>query len=120
MNRYVLGVEASNNFVGESNIMVEYMNFPPFKDTTKPTLREANDRVFYLASNWRKTNAGNFEYGKATYVINPLYADKFFIAPGDTGAFAGGWGKPMPMGTLDHWLHLLQPHLSTYKCAFTA
>ena len=113
--RYVLGVEASNNFVGESNIMVEYMNYPPFTNTTKPTLREANDRVVYLASNWRKTNAGNFEYGKATYVINPLYQDKFFIAPGDTGAYAGTWGKPMPIGTLDNWLHLLQPHLSTYN-----
>ena len=50
--RYLLGVEPKNNFAGEQDIMVRYLNYPSFKDPTHPTLREANDRVMYLASNW--------------------------------------------------------------------
>ena len=113
--RYVLGVEATSNFVGEGGIMTHYMGYPPFKNPNHPTLREANDRVFYMASNWDKTDAGNFAYGKATYVANSIYADKFFVAPGDTGAFAHTWPQPTPWGTMTDWLHLLQPHLDTYR-----
>ena len=43
----------------------------------------------YLATNWQKTDAGNFVYGEVTYVVNPIYADKFFIAPWDTGRYVG-------------------------------
>ena len=79
---------------------------------TQPTLREANDRVFYLAANWQKVDAGNFEYGSVTYVVNHLYADKFFIAAADSGAFSSR--MPKTFGTLRAWLHLLPTHLRIY------
>ena len=114
VQRYVLGVEPWNdptggNMQGEGWIMENYMNFPPFKNPQRPTLREANDRVFYLANNLFKKDCGNFQYGELTYVINPLYQDKFFVAPGDTGSHASQYGVPMPMGTLDNFYHLIQP-----------
>ena len=113
--RYVLGVEETNNMIGEGRIMETYMNFPPFKNKYRPTLREANDRVFYLASNLGKKQCGNFQYGDLTYVINPLYQDKWFIAPGDTGEYHTNklYGPPMPMGTLDDFYHLIQPHFAS-------
>ena len=112
IQRYVLGVEHTGNAMGEGGIMESYMGYPPFAHPTQPTLREANDRVFYLATNWQKVNAGNFEYGSVTYVVNHLYADKFFIAAGDSGAYSSK--MPRQFGTLQDWLHLLPVHLSIY------
>ena len=112
LQRYVLGVEHTSNAMGEGAIMENYMGFPPFARPTHPTLREVNDRVFYLASNWQKVDAGNFQYGSVTYVVNHLYSSKFFIAAADTGAYSGR--MPRQFGDLDHWLHLLPTHLSIY------
>lgn len=50
--RYLLGAENASNAVDEGYIMEHYMHHPPFGDPTHPTLREANDRVMYLATNW--------------------------------------------------------------------
>ena len=113
LQRYVLGVEHATNAMGEGRVMEEYMGYPPFRHPTHPTLREANDRVFYLATNWQKLHAGNFEYGRVTYVVNHMYRDKFFIAGADTGAYSSH--LPRQFGTLTDWLHLLQPHLAVYK-----
>ena len=44
------------------------MHFKPFANPQQPTLREANDRVMYLATNWQKTDCGNFIYGEITCV----------------------------------------------------
>jgi hypothetical protein len=113
--RWLLGVEKKGNFEGEcNNIMPNYMHFKPFQHADEPTLREANDRVLYLANNLRKTNCGNFIYGEITYVISPAYSDKFFIAPWDTGANADAH-HPVPYGTLDNFFHLLQTHFDVLK-----
>lgn len=45
-------------------------------------------------------------------MLNPLYADKMFIAPYDTGSFQI---KGTPFGTPDYFFHLIQPHLDIYK-----
>lgn len=112
--RYVMGVESRKNLVGESEIMVDYMGYPPFKNSVSPTLREANDRVFYLANNLGKTAAGNFKYGEVTYVINQNYQDKMFVMPWDTGAYSRPYGPSMstPSGTVQDFLHLIQPHFA--------
>jgi hypothetical protein len=108
--RWLLGVEGKGNFEGEcNNIMTNFMHFAPFEKPDTPTLREVNNRVLYLANNLRKTHCGNFIYGEITYVINPAYSDKFFIAPWDTGAKANTH-HPVPYGTLDNFFHLLQTH----------
>lgn len=94
--------------------MVEKMNFPQFQYEDRPTMREANDRIMYFATNWQKTHTGNPVYGKAVYVMNPLYKDKWFIAPYDTGEHV--WDLPTtPFGTLDHFWHLFVPHLTVYN-----
>ena len=67
-------------------IMVDYLGCEPFAREAQPTLREANDRIFYIANNLGKTDAGNFQYGEVTYVINPSYADKMYVVPWDSGA----------------------------------
>ena len=77
IQRYVLGFDA--HMAPESQIMVDYLHYPPFKNPNNPTLRESNDRLLYLANNWEKKDCGNFQYGSITYVINPIYQDKFFI-----------------------------------------
>jgi hypothetical protein len=113
--RWLLGVEEKGNYEGEcNNIMTKFMHFAPFEKPDEPTLREANNRVLYLANNLRKTHCGNFIYGEITYVINPAYADKFFIAPWDTGANANTH-HPVPYGTLDNFFHLLQTHFDVLK-----
>ena len=40
--------------------MVDYLGCKPFASAEQPTLREANERIFYLANNLGKTHAGNF------------------------------------------------------------
>jgi hypothetical protein len=69
--------------------------------------------MLYLASNWEKNDCGNFQYGDITYVINPIYDDKFFVAPYDTGAYAGK--SPCPLGTLVDFNHVMVQHLATYS-----
>ena len=69
--RYLLGVESKKNLINEGSIMVEYLGCTPFAVEDQPTLREANSRIFYLANNLGKTDAGNFQYGEVTYVIHP-------------------------------------------------
>ena len=64
--RYVLGVEGKTNFENEGAISEKYMHYRPFENKERPTLREANDRVMYLATNLQKTDCGNFIYGKIT------------------------------------------------------
>ena len=61
--------------------------------------------------NYRRDHAGLLQ----TDVINPIYADKFFVSPWDTGAYAAAYGKQTPFGTLDHFYHLIQPHVKMYK-----
>lgn len=50
--RYLMGTESTSHFIGESDVMVNVMHYPPFSDPTHPSLREANDRVMYLSNNW--------------------------------------------------------------------
>jgi hypothetical protein len=57
--RYLLGQENQANFVNEGNIMTQFMGYPSFNK--RPTLREVNDRVMYLSTNWQKSPGGNFE-----------------------------------------------------------
>jgi hypothetical protein len=112
IQRYVLSSEESRaNMVGEGAIMVNSLNYKPFKNANFPTLREANDRLLYLANNWDKKHCGNFQYGTVTYVINPIYADKFFVAAADTGAHhpAG-----LQFGTLADFDHVAVQHLEIY------
>lgn len=47
-----MGYESTSNFNGEQWIMVKYMGYPQFANPSKPTMKEANDRVVYLACNW--------------------------------------------------------------------
>ena len=77
-----------DNMFGESNIMSKYLGFPWYAPG-HITLRQANEKMLYLANNWDKKDSGNFQYGEVTYVVNPIYADKFFVAPFDTGKYAG-------------------------------
>ena len=95
-----------------AQVMVDYLGCTPFASAEQPTLREANDRIFYLANNLGKTNAGNFQYGEVTYVINPSYADKTYVVPWDSGAISKGYGPAgtTPIGTLDAFYHLVGPH----------
>lgn len=86
--RYLLGVESKKNLINEGSIMVEYLGCTPFAVEDQPTLREANSRIFYLANNLGKTDAGNFQYGEVTYVVNPSYADKMYVVPWDSGAMS--------------------------------
>lgn len=65
-------------------------------------------------TNRQKTHAGNFIYGDVTLVINPLYKDKMFVAPFDTGAFSPSQ-PTTPLGTLDDFWHLIEPHLKAYN-----
>lgn len=108
--RYLLGDEPTDYFSLETNIMAKYMNFPPFKDPTRPTLREANDRILYLANNWQKKHTCFKAFAKLTYVINPIYQDKFFIAPWDSGAYSST--HVTPYGTLDDFWHLVKSHVT--------
>lgn len=67
----------------------------------------------YLFFNCRqKLCSGSFQYGSTAYVINPMYADKMFMSPFDTGE-----SNPpnIPWGTPDYFFHLIQPHLDHYK-----
>ena len=85
--RYLLGQQTVTEAVGEGYIMEQYMHYPAFNNAQHPTMREANDRVIYLATNWEKKCAGNDQFGEMTYVINSIYADKFMVSPWDTGAY---------------------------------
>lgn len=110
--RYLLGVESQKNLINEGRIMVDYLGCTPFAVEDQPTLREANSRIFYLANNLGKTDAGNFAYGEVTYVINPAYADKMYVVPWDSGAMCARFGPAgsTPTGTLDDFYHLVEPH----------
>jgi hypothetical protein len=88
IQRWTLGREGSKDFTGQSGIMQNYLNYPNFKNAQKPTLREANTRPIYSANNLDKKHCGNYEYGKVTYVINPLYVDKYYFLPFDSGSYA--------------------------------
>lgn len=112
--RYLFGDESSENFLAESEISELYMNYPKFKTANHPSLRETNDRVMYLALNWLKKNAGNPEYGSIAYVMNPVYKDKYFVLPYDSGLYARK-RTSTPLGSLDDFWHLIQPHLEVYK-----
>lgn len=106
-HRYLLGYETYFNFNAESNIQMIFMHYPQFKQYDRPTMREANDRVMYLANNWQKLHTGNEIYGRITYVINPIYQDKFFVAPFDTGEYA--WKvSNVPFGSLENMWHLIK------------
>jgi hypothetical protein len=63
VHRYLLGMETKDHFRAEQYLMTQYMNFPLFKNVEHPTMREANDRVVYHATNWQKANCGNLCYG---------------------------------------------------------
>ena len=41
------------------------MGFAPYGHSDRPTLREANGRMLYLANNMQKADAGNWQYGGA-------------------------------------------------------
>jgi hypothetical protein len=102
--RWVL--DNDRGFAGESGAMVKCMHYPAFKSPSEPTLREANSRMLYLANNLPKNDCGNFGFGSVTYVINPLYSDKFFIAPMDTGTSCCH-ASVCHYGTLTDYYHLL-------------
>jgi hypothetical protein len=67
----------------------------------------------------QKTDTGNFEFGTVTYIVDTTAASHFFIAPFDTGVYARDYAAEhageIPFGTLDHQLHLLQPHFETLR-----
>ena len=48
-------------------------------------------------------------------MINPSYADKMLVVPWDSGAFCRKWGGAgtTPIGTLDEFYHLVEPHIAT-------
>jgi hypothetical protein len=121
IQRYVLDEESQANMVNEGYIMVHYLGYTDFKNINFPTLRESNDRMIYLANNWAKKDCGNFQYGTVTYVINPIYSDKFFVAPCDTGAHhpdRAGWpaGNPkVALGTMADFDHVAVQHLKIYN-----
>ena len=37
------------------------------------------------------------------------------MSPWDTGAYAAAYGKQTPFGTLDHFYHLIRPHVHMYQ-----
>jgi hypothetical protein len=121
-HRWVFGVEPNNNMFYESWVMSTYLGFPDYSDG-HITMREANDKMLYLANNWEKKHAGNFQYGTVTYVINPIYKDKFFVAPFDTGLYAQQKcpKNKCPIGSFDvqnqtvYVDHVIVAHLENYK-----
>jgi hypothetical protein len=115
--RSVFGVENQQQMENEGAIMVDYLHYPKFKDPAVPTLRESNDRLLYLANNWNKKHCGNFQYGTVTYAINPIYADKFFVAPADTGAHHP---PGLQLGTLTDFNHVFMQHLQIYNYKMSA
>jgi hypothetical protein len=102
--------------MGESNVMSKYLGFPWYGEG-HISLRQANEKMIYLANNWEKKDCGNFQYGFVTYVINPIYADKFFVAPFDTGKYAGDRcaDSGCPIGTFADFNHIIVEHINTYK-----
>jgi hypothetical protein len=115
--RYVFGVESERNFDSKSSVMVNYLGYPKFKNPEIPTLRESNDRMLYLANNWDKKHCGNFQNGAVTYVINPIYSDRFFVAPGDTGVYHA---EKLALGTMEDFNHVITQHLSIYGYQLSA
>jgi hypothetical protein len=114
--RFVFGVEDIDNMFGESAVMSKYLGFPWYGEG-HISLRESNEKMVYLANNWEKKDCGNFQYGFVTYVINPIYADKFFVAPFDTGKYAGArCGDALcPTGTFTDFNHVIVEHINTYQ-----
>lgn len=66
----------------------------------------------YFANNILKRPSGNPIYGKAMFVMNSLYKDKWFLTPYDTGQYIN---EKTVYGSMDDWYHLVKPHLDTYK-----
>jgi hypothetical protein len=114
IQRFVLSTEESrSNMIDEGRVMEIELNYPAFKNPNFPTLREANDRMIYAANNWEKKDCGNFQYGALTLALNPLYDDKFFVAPADTGAHPQTSG--VELGTLRDFDHVVAQHLQLYR-----
>jgi hypothetical protein len=111
VHRYVLGFDKDGHAVAEGTTMQRLFGYPPYRNTSDPTLREANDRMVFLANNWQKESIGNTQYGGITYCINPLFEDQFFVVPADTGVHK----EMVPqVGTMKDFFHVVVEHLHIY------
>lgn len=111
VHRYVLGYDKDGHALAESATMERLFGYPAFKNTSDPTLIEANDRMLFLANNWEKSCVGNPQYGSVVYALNPLFADQLFVAPADTGIHKD---RVPVSGTMQHFFHVMVQHLQIY------
>jgi hypothetical protein len=98
--------------------MVRFMNLPAIRNPLAPTMRQADNCVFYLANNLQKKNGGNFIYGSATYVINPRNNENLWaVSAYDSGAFFQYVGAHF--GSHQHYYHLVQAFEKTLLVSFS-
>ena len=104
---------------------VTQWGFPSWPTPTKLTTTRANDCMIYNANNLRKTSGGNtVAYGGMTYVLNPkTMRGRRFTEVADGGLLQEFHSKlnfsfPYPLGTVEHWFHLLQPHEAFFNLPY--
>ena len=90
-----------------TDVMVKYFGLPPFANPDYPTVREANDCFIYNSDAIDKRAAGYFIYGAVTYVLQPR--GPLVIVAADSGAHPEVLAD---FGTLEHFYHLVLPHIA--------
>ena len=115
--RYVLGAEGNGL---HNSIMVPWFKLPPWAKPDEPTLRETNDCFLYDSDAIDKRDAGYYLFGAVTYILNPRWArhapaagdvPRLVIVPADSGAYISQPGQAV-YGTLEHFYHLVLPHMA--------